>query len=138
MSVFGLEDVLADNISNAANIVHDLLEHSKDKIQEALAHLNIHDDSTQEIQQEEQSVEKGVRAYILRAIILAEKYRFVLMKAKRKRKEIKGLPGPTDQKLLDDLWCYIDIANMDQTISFGFQRQLVVVSERVKSLEALL
>lgn len=138
VSIFGLEDVLANDISNAADIVHNLLEHSKDKIQEALAHLNIHDDSTQEAQQEEQSVEKGVRTYILRAIILAEKYRFVLMSVKRNGKEIKGLPGPTDQKLLENLWSYIDIATIDQTISFGFQRQLVVVSERVKRLEALL
>lgn len=142
ISIFDIEKKIID-IKDSGNIVQELLKQSRGEIQKAMVKLGVTPKSEQQQEQEQEEqqqpdADKNIRTYILRAIILAEKYRFILMTIKQQGKDIKGLPGPADQRLLEDLWRYIDIATMDQSMSFGFQRQLVIISERVKRLETLL
>ena len=137
VSIFDLENVLSD-IKDASSVVQELLAQSKAKIQEAMAKFGIPDNRQREEEEAPVDTDKSIRTFIVRAIILAEKYRFILMNLRERGKEVRNLPGPSDQKLLEDLWHYINSTTVDQSAGFGFQRQLIMVSERLKRLETLL
>lgn len=75
------------------------------------------------------------RDYILGAIILAERFREILMILKSKNIKTDGFPGPSNNDLLQDLWKFIDVQTPEGTINFNFTKQIIMVSERYGRLK---
>lgn len=81
---------------------------------------------------------KDSRSYTLGAIVLAEKFRELILMMKLAEQYISGISGPSDNRLLDTLWKYIDVQEPDQNVPFGFKKQVVIVNERYNRLKKII
>lgn len=77
------------------------------------------------------------RDYILGAIVLAERFREILMVLKSKNIKSEGFAGPSNYELLKDLWKFIDCQTPEGSVNFNFTKQIVMVSERYGHLKKL-
>lgn len=141
ISIYDVADVFAGVTENSADIVQELFDISKPAVI-AIADsmgMKIKDNTTtktENFMSQLLSSSDG-RNYTLGAIILAEKFREIILLLKRREKSTNGLPGPSNGKLLEDLWRYIDCQEPDHDIPFGFKKQVVAVNERYQRLKTI-
>ena len=72
--------------------------------------------------------------YILGAVLLAEKFRNVILWLDIHSKTKYRAPGPKNNILLNTLWNYIDYQDNNAKISFGFKKQVEIVIARYEQL----
>lgn len=151
VTVYDLLKALKNVVPNFTAFVKELFNQSRTEISgfaKALG-VNLKDDLEQKKQHHSKSDSDGslqellrdssnARSYVMGAIILAERYREALLWLKLHNKEVSAVPGPKDKQLLDDLWKFIDCQDPEQTVGFGFQRQVITVSERYQRLRNII
>jgi len=139
ISIYDLNDAFVNVVPDSGDIINTLFEISKPAVVAIAGSMGFKvKDSTKK--QEDLMVKllgsNDGRNYTLGAIILAEKFREIVEHLRSKQKNIGGIPGPSNYRLLEDLWKYIDCQEPDRDVPFGFKKQVVAVNERYQRLKA--
>lgn len=141
ISIYDLGDALFGVKDNVTAIVQELFDTAKPLVismaKEMGLQLKNNSTTTKEDFMSQLLSSSDSHNYILGAIILAERFREVVLRLKKNKREKIGLPGPGNSKLLEDLWKYIDCQEPDSDISFGFKKQVVIVNERYQRLKSV-
>ena len=142
ISIYDIPDTFGDLVRNINDITRDLFEVSKPAVAQIAARLGlkVKDSSNEKNKESEDLMTKLLnsndsRSYTIGAVILAEKFREQLMLFKIKDINTDIVEGPENGTLLKDLWKFIDCQEPDQKVSFGFTKQVVLVSERYHRLK---
>jgi len=148
VTIYGLIKALAHKVSDVTAFAKDLFDQSRTEISgfaKALG-VNLKDDLEQKKKSNSNKAgsdsslqdllrdSNNARNYVMGAIVLAERYREALLWLGLHKNNLPSVPGPKDKILLEDLWKFIDCQDPNQTVSFGFQRQVITVSERYQRL----
>lgn len=148
VTIYGLIKALRHKVSDVTAFVKDLFDQSRTEISgfaKALG-VNLKDDLEQKKKSNSNKVSSdsslqdllrdsnNARNYVMGAIVLAERYREALLWLGLHKNNLPSVPGPKDKVLLEDLWKFIDCQDPNQTVGFGFQRQVITVSERYQRL----
>lgn len=146
ISIYDITDALTGAIKNPAETVKELFKASKHAVTEVarLYGMKVKDETNTEEQtvNREELMQDLLRSndsqhYTLGAIILAERFRELLIWIALNDKKINGVAGPSNNRLLDTLWKFIDCQAPEQTISFGFRKQTFTVMERYNKLKKM-
>lgn len=138
ISIYDIHDTLAGLIDNANDITRSLFEVSKPAVAKIADRLGLKVKDSNKEQDDLMTKllnSSDSRSYTIGAVILAEKFREQLMMFKIKDIKTDLVGGPANDTLLKDLWKFIDCQEPDQKISFGFTKQVVLVSERYNRLK---
>ena len=138
ISIYDIPDTLSGLVDNANDITRNLFETSKPAVAQIADRLGlkVKDNSKEQDDLMTKLLNSSdSRSYTIGAVILAEKFREQLMLFKIKDIKTDLVEGPANGQLLEDLWKFIDCQEPDQKISFGFTKQVVLVSERYNRLK---
>lgn len=145
ISILDIANAIKDLVEEPNVIVQQLFVESKEAITDMAHEMGLEVKNSEENKgktsdnNEPLFSTKDGKAYTFGAIILAEKFRNIIAIAEIVKKiPTDGLPGPSNRKLINDLWKYIDCQAPDQQASFAFQKQVIAVNERYQRMLELL
>lgn len=144
ISIFDLNDAFSGLLDDVAETVSDLFKITKPTVVEIAERLGLKVKDNTDQKKEQDNIISSLlnsndgRNYTLGAIVLAERFREILMILKIGNRELKGVPGPSNKELLEELWKYIDCQAPDQEVSFNFKKQVITVNERYTRLKNMI